>query len=53
MGATGIVMHQTQAHPEVTRQVRDFYKWAYEHGDTVTEGLDYIPMPEQIVQLID
>ena len=53
MGATGIVIHQTQENPEVTRQVRDFCKWAYEHGDTMTEGLDYIPLSEQIVQLID
>jgi phosphate transport system substrate-binding protein len=51
-GATFIVMHKTQANPEVARRVLDFFTWAYEHGDTMAEDLGYIPMPDQVVQRI-
>ena len=50
--ATFILMHKTQANPEGAKQVLDFFKWAYEHGDKMTEDLGYIPMPDQVVQLI-
>jgi phosphate transport system substrate-binding protein len=45
-------MHKTQANPEGAKRVLDFFKWAYEHGDKMAEDLGYIPIPDQVVQLI-
>jgi phosphate transport system substrate-binding protein len=30
----------------------DFFKWAYEKGDKMAEDLDYIPMPDSVVALV-
>jgi phosphate transport system substrate-binding protein len=30
-----------------------FFKWAYEHGDKMAESLDYVPMPDSVVKLIE
>lgn len=30
-----------------------FFKWAFAKGDKTAEELDYIPMPEPFVQLIE
>jgi phosphate transport system substrate-binding protein len=51
-GATFILMHKKPANPEEAKRVLDFFNWAYEHGDQMAEALDYIPMPQQVVQLI-
>jgi phosphate transport system substrate-binding protein len=51
-GATFILMHKMQKDPQRARQVLDFFKWAYEHGDQMAEKLDYIPMPNSVVELI-
>ncbi len=51
-GATFILMHKRQAHPQTAKQVLDFFKWAYQNGDQMALQLDYIPMPKQVVKLI-
>jgi phosphate transport system substrate-binding protein len=51
-GATFILMHKTQQNPEAARRVLEFFNWAYENGDQMAEQLDYIPMPDAVVQLI-
>ena len=30
-----------------------FFKWAFEKGGKMAEELDYIPMPEPVVKLIE
>jgi phosphate transport system substrate-binding protein len=51
-GATFILMHEKQDHPENARRVLDFFKWAYQSGDQMAMELDYIPMPDKVVKLI-
>jgi phosphate transport system substrate-binding protein len=51
-GATFILMHKTQEKPENAKQVLSFFDWAYEKGDRMAEELDYVPMPDSVVQLI-
>jgi len=51
-GATFILMHKTQEKPESAKQVLDFFSWAYDKGDRMAEELDYVPMPDSVVQLI-
>ena len=51
-GATFILMHKTQQKPENAKQVLSFFDWAYAKGDRLAEELDYVPMPDAVVRLI-
>jgi phosphate transport system substrate-binding protein len=51
-GATFILMHKVQQKPETARQVLKFFDWAYANGDQMAEQLDYVPMPDSVVELI-
>lgn len=52
-GATFVLMHQSQDKPEQALEVLKFFEWAYAHGDGLALELDYIPMPDNIVKLIE
>ena len=51
-GATFILMHKAQANPEQAANVLKFFDWAYTNGDKMALNLDYIPMPDSVVKLI-
>ena len=51
-GATFILMHKTQANAENAKQVLKFFDWAYGQGDGMASELDYIPMPDAVVKII-
>jgi phosphate transport system substrate-binding protein len=51
-GATFILMHKVQEKPETGREVLKFFNWAYDKGDAMAESLDYVPMPDSVVKLI-
>jgi len=51
-GATFILMHRTQDKPENAREVLKFFDWAYAKGDRLAQELDYVPMPDGVVRLI-
>jgi phosphate transport system substrate-binding protein len=52
-GATFILMHKVQEKPENAKAVLKFFKWAYANGDKMAESLDYVPMPNNVVSLIE
>jgi len=52
-GATFILMHKQQEKPENAREVLKFFTWAYDKGDALAEQLDYVPLPEAVVKLIE
>ncbi len=51
-GATFILLHKTQEKPENGKEVLKFFQWAYANGDQMAEQLDYVPMPDSVVKLI-
>jgi phosphate transport system substrate-binding protein len=51
-GATFILMHKAQDKPENAKEVLKFFSWAYANGDAMAESLDYVPMPDKVVKLI-
>ena len=51
-GATFILMHKVQEKPETAKEVLKFFDWAYAEGDKLAEQLDYVPMPDAVVKLI-
>jgi phosphate transport system substrate-binding protein len=52
-GATFILMHQKQDKPAVAKQVLTFFDWAYRHGGPLAQTLDYIPMPANVVAIVE
>ncbi len=51
-GATFILMHKAQDKPENAKEVLKFFTWAYAKGDDMAEELDYVPLPDAVVNLI-
>ena len=52
-GASFILMHKTQEKPENAKAVLRFFDWAYRNGQAMAEALDYVPMPEPVVKLVE
>ena len=52
-GATFILMHKAQEKPENAKEVLKFFNWAYVKGDKMAEDLDYVPLPDSVVHLIE
>jgi phosphate transport system substrate-binding protein len=51
-GATFILMHRTQADAGKAREVLKFFDWAYKEGDQMALELDYVPMPDDVVKMV-
>jgi phosphate transport system substrate-binding protein len=51
-GASFILLHTKAEKPENTREVLKFYDWAFKNGQKMAESLDYVPMPDNVVQTI-
>ncbi|WP_172806764.1 phosphate ABC transporter substrate-binding protein PstS [Endozoicomonas arenosclerae] len=51
--ATFILMHKDQANAEKAKQIIKFFEWSYEKGGDYAVGLDYIPMPEAVVEMVE
>jgi phosphate transport system substrate-binding protein len=45
-------MHKSQDKAENAKAVLKFFDWAYTKGDKMAAELDYIPMPDKVVKLI-
>jgi phosphate transport system substrate-binding protein len=51
-GASFILMHKQVKDAEDALTALKFFSWAYAKGDKMAEDLDYVPMPDSVVQLI-
>src|SRR5215471_7370555 len=52
-GATFILMHKQQSKPDVAREALNFFDWCYRNGSQMADELDYVPMPESVVKLVE
>jgi phosphate transport system substrate-binding protein len=52
-GATFILVYKNQAKVDVGREVLKFFDWSYHHGNSMAEQLDYVPMPNSVVKLVE
>jgi phosphate transport system substrate-binding protein len=52
-GATFILMHKQQTKPEVAREALNFFDWCYRNGAQMAEELDYVPMPESVIKMVE
>ena len=51
--ATFILMHKDATDKAASQEAIKFFKWAFAKGDKMAEDLDYIPMPDAVVKLIE
>jgi phosphate transport system substrate-binding protein len=51
--ATFILMHKEPTDKAASGEAVKFFKWAFEKGGKAAEELDYIPMPQPVVKLIE
>src|SRR5246500_5895685 len=51
--ATFILMHKDATDKGAAREAIKFFRWAFKNGGKMAEELDYIPMPDSVVQLIE
>jgi phosphate transport system substrate-binding protein len=51
-GATFILMHKQPQDPAAATEALKFFAWAYAKGDQMAEALDYVPMPDSVVNAI-
>jgi len=50
-GASYILVHKTQD-AATGKEVLKFFDWAYKNGDAAAGELDYVPMPDSVVKLV-
>jgi phosphate transport system substrate-binding protein len=51
--ATFILMHKEPVDKAASAEAVKFFKWAFAKGGKMAEELDYIPMPDSVVKLIE
>jgi phosphate transport system substrate-binding protein len=51
-GASFILIHKVQDKPEIAREVLKFFDWSFQNGAKMADELDYVPMPDKVVQQI-
>jgi phosphate transport system substrate-binding protein len=51
--STFILMHKEPADKAASGEALKFFKWAFASGGKMAEELDYIPMPDNVVKLIE
>lgn len=50
VGASFILVGASPEHGERTRAVLKFFDWASREGKSITDGLDYVPLPESAIE---
>jgi phosphate transport system substrate-binding protein len=50
---TFILLYQTQMNAEKGKKLLDFLKWALHEGQADAPGLDYAPLPKNVVSMLD
>ena len=51
-GVSFILMHKTQADAVKGKEVVKFFDWAFKNGGAAAADLDYVPMPANVVKLV-
>ena len=52
-GASFILMHKVQDSAANGAEVLKFFDWSYNNGSLMAKALDYVPMPDSVVKLIE
>jgi phosphate transport system substrate-binding protein len=50
--ATFVLMHKQPTDPAAAAEALKFFNWAYGKGDKMAEELDYVPIPDNVVNAV-
>jgi phosphate transport system substrate-binding protein len=53
VASTFILMHKDATDKAASQEAIKFFKYAFANGDKMAEELDYIPMPDSVVKMIE
>ncbi len=51
-GASYIIIHKEQKNPKLAKAMLEFFDWSYHHGEKMASDLNYVPMPDNVVSLV-
>ncbi len=51
-GASFILMHMKQEKADAAKEVLKFFEWSFANGAKMADELDYVPMPDPVVKVI-
>jgi len=51
-GASFIIIYNEQQDLNTVKEMLKFFDWCYKHGQDIALKLDYVPMPDNVVQLV-
>jgi phosphate transport system substrate-binding protein len=52
-GASFILMHKNAKDPAASMTALKFFDWAYKNGGSMATALDYVPLPTNVVELVE
>ncbi len=52
-GATFIIIYKNQTNMDQAKSMFTYFDWCYRKGGKLAEDLDYIPMPKNVVDLVE
>jgi len=52
-GASFILMYKTQDNPAQAKEALKFFDYSYKNGSDAAMQLDYVPMPEAVVRMVE
>ena len=52
-GATFILIHKEPKDPKAAGLAVRFFDWAFKNGDKLAEELDYVPLPDNVVGMVE
>jgi phosphate transport system substrate-binding protein len=52
-GASFIIMYQDQANQRTARAILEFFDWSYRNGQDAAMSLDYVPIPMNVVEMVE
>jgi phosphate transport system substrate-binding protein len=53
VGATYIMMHKDYPDAKKAKEIFKFVAWGYKHGGDMAKKLHYVPLPENVVKLVE
>jgi phosphate transport system substrate-binding protein len=52
-GASFIIMYKDQANQRTARAALEFFDWCFHSGQDAALSLDYVPMPDNVVKMVE
>jgi phosphate transport system substrate-binding protein len=52
-GASFILIYRQPENPQAAQEALKFFAWSYDNGDKMAEELHYVPIPDNVVDLVE